>query len=85
MIGKAENKLCPVCGGKLHSGVATLPFIFDDNIVVVVKGVPAEICGDCYEPFMAGQVTDQVMALLNQLRLLRSEVSVISYPEYEVA
>jgi hypothetical protein len=39
----------------------------------------------CHEPFVAGKETDQVLALLKQLKSLRSEVSVIAYPEYVVA
>jgi hypothetical protein len=54
-------------------------------MVIVIKKVPAEVCGDCHEPFMAGGVTDRVMALLNQLKSLRSEVSVVSFPNYVAA
>ena len=74
--------LCPTCGGTLKPGLANIPFIFDDT-VIVVKNVPAEICRDCHEPFLAGSVTDQVMSLLNQLRTLQSEVSVVAYSEPE--
>jgi hypothetical protein len=35
----------------LHADVATIPFILDDNVVVVVKDVPAEVCGDCWNPW----------------------------------
>lgn len=85
MTGKAENKQCPTCGGLLQSGIATIPFVLDNDTVIIVKGVPAEICSDCHEPFVAGKETDQVLALLKQLKSLRSEVSVIAYPEYVVA
>ena len=85
MIGEPENSVCPVCGGRLHLDVATIPFILDDNVVVVVKDVPAEVCGDCHEPFVAGRVTDQVTALLRQLKSLRSEVSVVTYAEQPMA
>ncbi|NHZ72774.1 MAG: YgiT-type zinc finger protein [Aquificales bacterium] len=80
MIGKHENKICPTCGGDLATGLATVPFIFEET-VVVVKSVPAEICSNCYEPFLNGMVTDQVMALLTQLKQLNSEVSVVAYTE----
>jgi len=80
MIGAPENSICPTCGGQLESGSAHVPFIFEDTIIIV-KGVPAEICEACHEPFLSGRVTDQIMVLLNQLKELRSEVSVIAYSE----
>lgn len=85
MTGVPENKICLSCGGKLQTNVATIPFILNNDMVIVIKKVPAEVCGDCHEPFMAGGVTDRVMALLNQLKTLRSEVSVVSFPDYVAA
>jgi hypothetical protein len=52
-----------------------------EETVVVVKGVPAEICSNCHEPFLDGVVTDHVMALLSRLKQLNSEVSVVTYSE----
>ena len=84
MTGKLENNQCPSCGGQLHTGQATVPFLLSEERVIVIKGVPAEICSDCHEPFMSGKVTDHVMALLSQLKMLGSEVSVVSSPDYAV-
>ena len=84
MTGELENSICPTCGGQLYTGVATIPFLLGAEKVIVIKGVPAEMCGDCHEPFMSGKVTDDVMALLNQLTRLGSEVSVVSFPDYVV-
>jgi YgiT-type zinc finger domain-containing protein len=81
MIGELENSVCPLCGGRLRLDVATIPFILGEDMVVVIKGIPAEVCSNCHEPFVAGRVTDQVSALLRQLKLLRSEVSVVTYSE----
>lgn len=81
MTGVLENKNCPLCGGQLHQDEATIPFILSNDMVIVIKKVPAEVCGDCHEPFMIGGVTDQVMTLLKQLKKLRSEVSVVSFPD----
>jgi len=84
MIGEPEraNKLCPTCGGRLKAGLATVPFILDNDVVVVIKKVPADICEDCHEPFMNGCVTDLVTGLLKQLQTLQSEVSVVTLPDY---
>ena len=69
MTGKPVNdKRCPVCGGALAQGEATIPYVLKDNTVLVVKNVPAEICGDGRDAFTAGKVTDQLVAMVQQLK-----------------
>jgi YgiT-type zinc finger domain-containing protein len=80
-----NNKRCPVCGGVLEEGKATIPYVLKDDTVVVVKHVPAEICADCHETFTAGKVTDDLVIMLQQLKDLHSEVSVVSFREYELS
>ncbi len=64
--------------------VSPFPFL-KQNAVVVIKGVPAEVCADCHEPFLAGQAVDRVTEILRQLRTVSSEVSVVAYPELVTA
>jgi len=86
MTGEHVNRgRCPLCGGTLAEGEATIPYVLQGNVVVVVKHVPALICADCHEAFTAGPVTDQIIDLLQQLKRLKSEVSVVSFGEYEAA
>ena len=87
MTGEHEehNGRCPLCGGRsVPDQRATVPFILE-NTVIVIKDVPAEVCASCHESFMTGQVTDRVTDLLEQLRSLQSEVSVVSYSPIPVA
>ncbi|MEZ4867199.1 MAG: YgiT-type zinc finger protein [Caldilineaceae bacterium] len=84
MIGEHANSLCPMCGGTLESKNATIPFILAHDIVVVLKKVPAEVCANCQEPFVAGRATDQVVKLLRQVKALHSEVAVLTYVETPV-
>jgi YgiT-type zinc finger domain-containing protein len=63
---------------------ATIPFVLE-NTVAVIKDVPAEICANCHEPYLTGEVTDRVVELLRQLRSLQTEVSVVSYRALPVA
>ena len=66
MTGKREgNNRCPLCGGRLRTGQATVPFLWP-NAVILVKDVPAEICSSCHEPYTTGKVTDQIVSLLNE-------------------
>lgn len=76
------NGRCPLCSGRLASGLATIPFLLK-GIVVVVKDVPARICEECDEPFLDGRATDAVVELLGNLQSLHVEVSVVSYPKPE--
>ncbi len=69
----------------MRAGEATIPYILENDSVIVVKKVPAEICGDCRETFTTGEVTDRITSMLRQLRSLPGEVSVITYSEYELA
>jgi YgiT-type zinc finger domain-containing protein len=80
MIGKHASNICPLCGGDLESGNATIPFILKESIVVV-KQVPAQICVECREPFLAGRETDVITDLLTQVKELSSEVTVLTFPE----
>jgi YgiT-type zinc finger domain-containing protein len=75
-----RNNRCPLCGGRLEPGLATIPFILPGT-VVLIKDVPAEICSSCNEPYTAGRVTDRIVYLLNQVRSLHTEISVIPYTE----
>ena len=85
MTGKLEKiSRCPLCGGSLERGVATIPFVFRDT-VVVVKNVPAEVCSSCHEPYTSGKVTDRLTSLINQIRALHAEVLVISYDDAQLA
>ena len=81
MIGEHENSICPTCGGPLQNQISVIPFILKQNTIVVIKGVPADVCANCHEPFLAGQAVDRVSEILRQLRSLSSEVSVVTYPE----
>ncbi|MBC7226399.1 MAG: type II toxin-antitoxin system MqsA family antitoxin [Thermoflexales bacterium] len=74
----AGNSRCPLCGGRLQPGLATVPFLFSDA-VVLIKNVPAEICSSCHEPYMTGPVTDRMIEMLKPLRHLRAEVLILSY------
>ncbi len=84
MTGKPENNRCPLCGGRLQPGLATVPFLLP-NATVLIKNVPAIICSSCHEPYTTGKVTDRIVGLLNSLRGLQAEVLVLPYSELKSA
>ena len=83
MTGEREKtSRCPLCGGRLKRGLAAMPFLLRDA-VVLIKDVPAEICANCHESFTSGTATDGVIGLLSPLRDLRAEVLVLSYAQLQ--
>lgn len=75
----SNHNRCPICGGALQHDLVTIPYVLANNLVVVVKHVPAERCLECDEPYTTGQVTDQIVVMLQQLKRLNSEVSVVPF------
>ena len=75
---RTKTSRCPLCGRHLKRGLAAMPFLLRDA-VVLIKDVPAEICANCHEPFISGTATDGVIGLLAPLHDLRAEVLVLSY------
>jgi YgiT-type zinc finger domain-containing protein len=85
MAGASEERSnCPLCGGRLKTGISAIPFVFE-GMVIVVKDVPAESCRSCHEPYVSGKVTDKLTELLTRLKSLRTEVSIVSYADREAA
>jgi YgiT-type zinc finger domain-containing protein len=81
MTGEHEkHNRCPLCGGRLKPGVATIPFV-SGKTVILIKNVPAEVCQSCHEPYTVGQVTDRITGLLKQARMVPAEISIITYSE----
>jgi YgiT-type zinc finger domain-containing protein len=81
MTGNEEKnriKQCPLCGGGMDDGIATMPFFIAEKIVVI-KNVPAEICADCGEAYMKSFVVGEIEKILDRLEELHSEVSIIYY------
>jgi YgiT-type zinc finger domain-containing protein len=74
----AEASTCALCGGRLAPGLATIPFIRGER-VITLKGLPAEVCGDCDEAYLAGDVVDRVQAIVEELEGLDAEVLVARY------
>ncbi len=81
MTGRKEKnkiKKCPLCSGGMSDGTTATSFFIGERIIVV-KDVPAEVCGDCGEAYMKSIVVDRIETLLDKLEDLHSEVSIVHY------
>ena len=67
---------CVICKqGQTHPGIVTVT-LERENCIVILKGVPAEVCENCGEYYLSDSVTEQV--------LHRAEVSANNGTEVEI-
>jgi YgiT-type zinc finger domain-containing protein len=81
MIGEraARNRgICAVCGGGLGKATTNIPFVRGDRLFLV-KGVPAEVCGDCGEAYLDGPTLDRALAMVKGFEAADAEFSVARY------
>jgi YgiT-type zinc finger domain-containing protein len=78
VYASVEHGICALCGGRLDAGTTSLPFATEAR-TLVVKGVPALVCGDCEEAYLDGPILDEVLALVRQQDTLHAEVSVVRF------
>ena len=67
-----------MCGGSLGTGSADMPFRVGKGFLLV-KGVPAQVCGDCGEPYVAGTAIDRIDEIVAEVRKIGTEISVVSF------
>jgi YgiT-type zinc finger domain-containing protein len=55
MTGKHDKKhemgICPLCGGELYPGTTIMAFDNEHEQVIVVRGIPADVCAQCTEAY----------------------------------
>lgn len=67
---------CIVChNGQTRPGTTTITF-HRDGQTVVVNEVPADICENCGEAYVAEDVTTQVLAMAEEARNAQAQVLV---------
>lgn len=71
---------CFMCKGELE--VKKVNYIVDlDNTVIVIKDVPAKVCKKCGEKFYDNETAANIEKMVNQLKELAVEVTVVKYNE----
>jgi YgiT-type zinc finger domain-containing protein len=76
-------KRCSLCRGYLEPGSATLE-VWLDGELVVVRDIPADVCGDCKEAYFSADVSHKLDHFLKERRHIKPE-RYLSVPEYSVA
>jgi YgiT-type zinc finger domain-containing protein len=73
----AAESLCPLCGGTKRPGKATYTVDFGPSIVVV-RNVPATVCEQCGEEWIAADTASELEQLTEQARQRGEQVAIIA-------
>ncbi len=72
-----------MCKGTLEK--KKVNYIVDlGETIIIIKGVPAKVCEQCGEQYFDDKTSENIEAIVNQLKRLPMEVSIVNYTE-EVA
>lgn len=71
---------CFMCKGNLVK--KQVNYVVDlENIIIIIKGVPANVCTKCGEQYFDDETTENIENIVNQLRNLSVEVTIVNYRE----
>ena len=72
---------CFMCKGKLAD--STTSFMVDlGNCIVIIKNVPAQVCGQCGEASYSNDVARQIEKIVNSVKSSAiTEIAVVNYSE----
>ena len=52
-----------------------------ENTIIIIKGVPAKVCTKCGEKIFDDETTQNIEKIVNKLKDLSTEVTIINYKE----
>ena len=71
---------CFVCKGNLE--VKKVNYVVDlEETIIIIKGVPAKVCMQCSEQYFDDETTQNIEKIVNQLKQLSAEVTIVNYKE----
>ena len=69
---------CFKCKGKLKE--KKVNYMVDlENTIIIIKGVPAKVCVNCGEQYFNDEVSENIEKIVEQLKSLSAEVTVVNY------
>jgi len=69
---------CPICGGAKQKGTTTFTVDYADG-VVVVRNVPATVCSQCGEEWIADSDASRLEQITNVARGEKKQFEVVDY------
>ena len=73
-----QDSRCPICGGAKAPGVTTYTVDLGSG-VIVVRDVPAMVCGQCGEEWIAAQTARTLESLVEAARRSKRQVEVVTF------
>lgn len=71
---------CFMCKGNLID--KKINHIVDlDNKIIIIKNVPAKVCKQCDEQYFDAYTTEKLDKIVNELKKLSLEVTIVNYNE----
>ena len=71
---------CLLCKGNLENKNTTF-MVELDNCIIIIKNVPSMVCRQCGEVTYSNEVAKQIEKLVNSVRNILTEITVINYTE----
>lgn len=71
---------CFMCKGDLIE--KDVNYLVDlDMSIIIIKSVPARVCSQCGEKFFDDDVAEKLEKMVNQLKELNTEVTIVNFKE----
>jgi len=71
---------CFMCKGEIIE--KKVNYMVDlENTIIIIKGVPAKVCTQCGEQYFDDQTSENIESIVNKLKDLSTEVTIIKYEE----
>lgn len=71
---------CFMCNGDLEEKKVNYVVDLEDTIIII-KGVPAKVCSQCGEQYFDDKTSENIERIVNQLKQLATEVTIVNYTE----
>ena len=79
----SQKPKCPSCGGKRKSGKTTFTADFGSG-VVVIRNVPATVCTQCGEDWIADTVAERLESIVAQAKKSGHQIEMSDFAKMAV-
>lgn len=70
---------CTTCkNGVMHAGATTVTFD-KDNVIIVFRNVPAQVCDTCGDYTIEGSIAKSLLKTAKEERVKDYEISILNY------
>ena len=71
---------CFMCKGKSEKKLVNY-FLDLHHMMMIIKDVPADVCTQCGERYFDDEVMENLEKIVNSLKELSTEISIVNYKE----